>query len=50
MADRMGAKIHSSRVDHSSMYTSTDLVVDAIREAALKTCGDGVLADQAANN
>jgi hypothetical protein len=29
-----GAKIHSSRVDHSPMYTATDLVVNAILEAA----------------
>lgn len=34
MARRMGAKIHSSRVDHSPMYTATDLVVNAILEAA----------------
>jgi pimeloyl-ACP methyl ester carboxylesterase len=34
MAQRMGAKIHSSRVDHSPMYTATDLVVNVILEAA----------------
>jgi pimeloyl-ACP methyl ester carboxylesterase len=34
MASRMGAKVHSSRVDHSPMYTATDLVVDVILEAA----------------
>jgi pimeloyl-ACP methyl ester carboxylesterase len=34
MARRMGAKIHSSRVDHSPMYTATDLVVNVILEAA----------------
>jgi hypothetical protein len=34
MASRMGAKIRSSRVDHSPMYTATDLVVDVILEAA----------------
>jgi pimeloyl-ACP methyl ester carboxylesterase len=34
MASRMGAKVRSSRVDHSPMYTATDLVVDAILEAA----------------
>ena len=34
MARRMGAKIHSSRVDHSPMYTATNLVVNAILEAA----------------
>ena len=34
MARRMKAKIHSSRVDHSPMYTATDLVVEVILEAA----------------
>ena len=34
MASRMGAKIRSSSVDHSPMYTATDLVVDVILEAA----------------
>jgi pimeloyl-ACP methyl ester carboxylesterase len=34
MAHRMGAKIRSSRVDHSPMYTATDLVVDVVLEAA----------------
>ena len=34
MADRMGAKVCSSCVDHSPMYTATDLVVDVILEAA----------------
>lgn len=34
MAQRMVAKIHSSRVDHSPMYTATNLVVDVICEAA----------------
>jgi pimeloyl-ACP methyl ester carboxylesterase len=34
MASRMGAKIHSSRVDHSPMYSATDVVVDVILEAA----------------
>ena len=34
MASRMGAKIRSSRVDHSPMYTATDLVVNVILEAA----------------
>ena len=34
MASRMGAKIRSSRVDHSPMYTATDLVVEVILEAA----------------
>jgi pimeloyl-ACP methyl ester carboxylesterase len=34
MASRMGAKIRSSSVDHSPMYTATDLVVNVILEAA----------------
>jgi pimeloyl-ACP methyl ester carboxylesterase len=34
MAHRMGAKIRSSRVDHSPMYTANDLVVDVVLEAA----------------
>jgi pimeloyl-ACP methyl ester carboxylesterase len=41
MAQRMGAKIRASRVDHSPMYTATDLVVDVILEAARATLGDG---------
>jgi pimeloyl-ACP methyl ester carboxylesterase len=50
MALRMGAKIRSSRVDHSPMYTATDLVVDLILEAALTAIADGVPTDRAANN
>ena len=34
MANRMRAKVRSARVDHSPMYTATDLVVDVISEAA----------------
>jgi pimeloyl-ACP methyl ester carboxylesterase len=34
MADRMHASVRSSSVDHSPMYTATDLVVDLILEAA----------------
>jgi len=34
MAHRMGAKIRSSRVDHSPMFTATNLVTDVILEAA----------------
>ncbi len=34
MARRMGAKVRSSRVDHSPMYTAPDLVIDVILEAA----------------
>jgi pimeloyl-ACP methyl ester carboxylesterase len=49
MALRMGAKIRSSRVDHSPMYSATDLVVDLILEAALTTVGDGSLTERAAN-
>lgn len=37
MAARMGAKVRSSRVDHSPMYTGTDVVVDVILEAARTT-------------
>jgi hypothetical protein len=50
MARRMGgAKIRSSRVDHSPMYSATDLVIDMIVEVAreslslmsLQTSGEG---------
>ena len=34
MAQRMGAKVRSSRVDHSPMYTASDQVVDVIVQAA----------------
>lgn len=34
MASRMGAKIRSTCVDHSPMYTATDVVVNVILEAA----------------
>jgi pimeloyl-ACP methyl ester carboxylesterase len=34
MARRMSANVRSSRVDHSPMYTATDLVVDVVLEAA----------------
>jgi len=37
MAHRMGAKIRSSRVDHSPMFTATNLVTDVILEAARKS-------------
>jgi pimeloyl-ACP methyl ester carboxylesterase len=37
MAERMGAKIHAHRVDHSPMYTAPGLVVDVILEAAQET-------------
>jgi pimeloyl-ACP methyl ester carboxylesterase len=39
MAERMGAKIHAHRVDHSPMYTAPDLVVNVILEAARETLG-----------
>src|SRR5271170_2683689 len=34
MAERMGAKIHSHRVDHTPMYVDPNVVVDIILEAA----------------
>jgi pimeloyl-ACP methyl ester carboxylesterase len=37
MADRMQAKVHSHRVDHSPMYTEPNLVVSIILEAAHET-------------
>jgi pimeloyl-ACP methyl ester carboxylesterase len=37
MAERMGARAQSHRVDHSPMYTSPDLVIDVILEAARDT-------------
>src|SRR5262249_21240039 len=40
MADRMGAKVRSSLVDHSPMYTAPDLVIDMILQAASVTLGD----------
>ena len=43
MASRMGAKVRSSRVDHSPMYSAPDLVIDVILEAASVTLGDGSL-------
>ena len=49
MASRMGAKIRSSRVDHSPMYTATDLVVEVILEAASATLGEVSLPSRAAN-
>ena len=33
MADRMGAKVHSNRVDHTPMYSEPSVVVDVIAEA-----------------
>jgi len=37
MAERMGAKIRTHRVDHSPMHTAPDVVVDVILEAARET-------------
>ena len=48
MARRMDARVRSSRVDHSPMYTATGLVVDVILEAASVTLGDGSLPGRAA--
>lgn len=50
MAGRMGARIRSSRVDHTPMYTATGLVVDVILEAASVTLGDGSLPGRAATS
>ena len=47
MAGRMGAKVRSSRVDHSPMYSAPDLVIDVILEAASVTLGDGSLPGRA---
>jgi len=37
MAERMGAKIRSHKVDHTPMHTAPELVVDIILEAAQST-------------
>ena len=37
MAERMGAKVHAHRVDHTPMYSEPDVVVDVILEAARET-------------
>lgn len=37
MSARMNAKVQSSRVDHSPMYTAPNLVVDVILQAAQET-------------
>jgi len=37
MADRMGAKVHSHRVDHTPMYSEPNVVVDVIVEAGRET-------------
>jgi hypothetical protein len=50
MAHRMGAKIRSGRVDHSPMYTATDLVVAVILDAARATLADTSLPAQIASD
>jgi pimeloyl-ACP methyl ester carboxylesterase len=50
MARRTGAKIRSSRVDHSPMHTAPDLVIDVILEAAHATLGDRSMAARTAND
>ena len=50
MAARMRARVRSSRVDHSPMYTATDLVVDVILEAARATFGDASMPARTAND
>jgi pimeloyl-ACP methyl ester carboxylesterase len=37
MAERMGAKIHAHRVDHTPMYSEPDVVVNVILKAARET-------------
>lgn len=37
MAERMRAKVHAHRVDHTPMYSEPDVVVDVILEAARET-------------
>ena len=40
MADRMQAKVRSSRVDHSPMYSAPDLVIQVILEAGRESLGE----------
>jgi pimeloyl-ACP methyl ester carboxylesterase len=47
MAERMGANIRTSHVDHSPMYTAPDLVVDVILEAARASLSDGKASSRA---
>ena len=49
MADRMGAKIRSSHVDHSPMYTAPDVVIDVVLEAARETLADATASARTAN-
>jgi len=48
MSGRMGAKVRSSDVDHSPMYSAPDVVIDVILEAASVTLSDASLPGQAA--
>ena len=41
MADRMGAKVRSHRVDHTPMYTEPTPVLDVLLEAARETLPNG---------
>jgi len=50
MASRMDAKVRSSRVDHTPMYTASAFVVDVILEAAVSTLSEGALTNRAAIN
>ena len=50
MAERMGAKIHSHRVDHTPMYSEPALVTEVILEAARETIGDGGRSARTAND
>jgi pimeloyl-ACP methyl ester carboxylesterase len=49
MADRMGAKIQSSHVDHSPMYTAPDVVIDVVLQAARATLPDATASARTAN-
>lgn len=50
MARRMGATIRSGSVDHSPMYTATNLVFEVILEAARTTFGGTSMPVRAAND
>jgi pimeloyl-ACP methyl ester carboxylesterase len=49
MAERMGAKIRSSAVDHTPMYTEPNIVVDVISEAARETLAIEISARRSAS-
>lgn len=49
MADRMGARIRSERVDHSPMYTAPNLVIELLLEAARAASRSEFLAGRTAN-